>query len=195
MIKHWKTVEEWQNGSNIARAPEPPSGFYVTSGGDRITLEWEANAESYADFGGYKIYRQVGTPDTAFALLYECGEGTGNPVVNMFEDKTAVRGFDYYYYITSFDNGQVDPDGKVLESGLFWTRTIEPAYLKRPPEDDLDKIRIVPNPVNIKAVEYQFTYNAKDRLMFYNLPPKCIIKIYTERGDRISTLKHQDGSR
>lgn len=192
--KAMEVVEKWNNGQNIAMAPPPPSSFNVTSGGDRITLEWSANAEEYSNFGGYRIYRQVGTPDTAFALIYECGDGTGNPVTNKFEDKSAVRGFDYYYYITTFDDGNVDPNGKKLESGLFWTRTIEAAYLRRPPEDNLDKIRIVPNPVNIKAVNYQYSQNAKDRLMFYNLPPICDIKIYTERGDKITTIHHFDGS-
>jgi hypothetical protein len=48
--------------------------------------------------------------------------------------------------------------------------------------------------VNIKAVNYQYSQNAKDRLMFYNLPPICDIKIYTERGDKITTIHHFDGS-
>ncbi len=186
--------DKMKSGEGIATPPPPPASFNVRSGGDRITLEWSNNAESDPNFGGYKIYRQVGTPDTSFTLIYECGEGTENSIINVYNDKTAVRGFDYYYYITSFDNGQADPLGKTLESGLFWTRTIEPAYLRRPPEDDLDKIRIVPNPVNIKAVDYQFGIEAKNRLMFYNLPPMCDIKIFTERGDQIATIHHEDGS-
>ena len=30
--------------------------------------------------------------------------------------------------------------------------------------------------------------------MFYNIPPFCTIKIYTERGDLIQTIEHTDGS-
>ena len=30
--------------------------------------------------------------------------------------------------------------------------------------------------------------------MFLNIPPYCIIKIFTERGDLIKTIKHNDGS-
>ncbi len=189
-----ETVENWETQGNIPLAPPPPSAFSVNSGGDRITLEWSNNAESDPNFAGYRIYRVEGIPDTTFSLLYECGEGTGNPITNVYEDKTPQRGFSYYYYITSFDNGQNHPDGKTLESSLFWTRTIEPAYLRRPAGDNLDDIRIVPNPVNLKAVEYQFGQHARDRLMFYNLPPKCTIRIYTERGDKIVTIHHKDGS-
>lgn len=189
-----ETYSKWESGQNIPLPPEPPASFTVTSGGDRINLEWVNNAEANENFGGYRIYRQVGTPDTTFEMIYECGEGTGNPVVNIYADKTAQRGFDYYYYITSFDNGNVHPEGKTLESSLFWTRTIEPAYLRRPPGDELENIRIVPNPFNVSATKYQFGTYAKERLMFYNLPGECNIKIYTERGDLIKTINHDDGS-
>ena len=30
--------------------------------------------------------------------------------------------------------------------------------------------------------------------MFLNIPPQCKIKIYTERGDLIKTINHDDGS-
>jgi hypothetical protein len=30
--------------------------------------------------------------------------------------------------------------------------------------------------------------------MFYGLPPQCIIKIFTERGDLIKTFHHTDNS-
>ena len=188
------TFTRLENNEDIPLPPPPPASFTVTSGGDRINLEWANNAEADENFAGYKIYRQVGTPDTTFNLIYECGEGTGNPIVNKFADKTAKRGFDYYYYITSFDNGNVDPDGRTLESSRFWTRTIEPAYLRRPPGEELEEIRIVPNPFNISSTDYQFGSYARERIMFYNLPGVCDIKIYTERGDLIKTINHDDGS-
>ena len=30
--------------------------------------------------------------------------------------------------------------------------------------------------------------------MFYNIPGQCTIKIFTERGDLITTIEHTDGS-
>jgi len=88
----------------------------------------------------------------------------------------------------------VHPSGIQLESNLFWTRTIEPATLTRQPGTSLDGIRIVPNPYNISAVNYQFGTYTQDRLMFYELPPACTIKIFTERGDLIKTIHHTDNS-
>ena len=72
--------------------------------------------------------------------------------------------------------------------------TTEPAFLRRPAGRKLEDIRIVPNPYNIKARDWQFGVSAPDRILFVNLPPFCDIKIYTERGDLIKTIHHTDGS-
>ena len=186
----------WENGLVVDPPPPPPGTFSVTSGGDRITLEWTNEPESYDNFAGYRVYRSLDKPDTSFEMIYECGQGTSNSVVNRYEDKTARRGFDYYYYVTSYDDGTVSTTepGFSLESSLFWPRTTEPAYLRRMPGNKLADIRIVPNPYNINAKDYQFGTANKDRLMFYNLPPECIIRIFTERGDLVETINHNDGS-
>jgi len=198
LMKTFQRVQDtWNNGMIIDQAPPPPDEFIITSGGDRITLTWSNNAESYEHFAGYRVYRSIDTPDTSFTLIFECGQGTDNPLVNSYEDRNAIRGFDYYYYVTSFDDGtvsQIRPGGRQLESSLFWTRTIIPANLKRLPGTSLANIRIVPNPYSISAVDYQFGTTNSDRIMFYNIPPLCKIKIFTERGDLINTINHTDGT-
>ncbi len=191
-----RVKDNWESGFEYDPPPPPPNLFTVTSGGDKITLEWSEDAESYEHFGGYKVYRSIHQPDTTFELIYSCGQGTPNPLIRNYEDKTAKRGFDYYYYVTVYDDGTVnsiDP-GAPLESNLFWTRTIEPAYLRRPSAEGLANIKIVPNPYAVKAKDYQFGDSAPDRLMFYNLPPVCTIRIFTERGDLIDRIEHNDGS-
>jgi len=198
LMKTLQRVQDtWDNGMVIDPAPPPPDEFLIISGGNRITLTWSDNAESYEHFAGYRVYRSIDTPDTSFTLIFECGQGTDNPLVNSYEDHSAIRGFDYYYYVTSFDDGtvsQIQPGGRQLESSLFWTRTIIPANLKRVSGTSLDGIRIVPNPYNASAVEYQFGGVNKDRIMFYNIPPVCKIKIFSERGDLINTINHTDGT-
>lgn len=192
-----RATQTWNDNFVVDPAPPPPDEFTVNSGGDRITLEWSASAEeSYEDFGGYRVYRSIDRSDTTFEMIYACGDGSDNPVTYIYEDKSAIRGFDYYYYVVTVDNGFVNTidDGVKLESSLFWTRTIEPATLTRQPGTSLDGIRIVPNPYNISALSYQFGTVTQDRLMFYGLPPKCMIKIFTERGDLIKTIHHTDNS-
>ncbi|MFQ6676668.1 MAG: fibronectin, partial [Fidelibacterota bacterium] len=193
-----RASENYESGMTIEQPPPPPDLFEVNSGGDRITLTWSDNAEfdPVNPAVGYTIYRAIHVPDTTYTPIYECGEGTGNPIVHEFEDKTAIRGFDYYYYIVSFDDGNSNPEapGVPLVSSKFYTMTSEPASLKRPAGNRLADIRIVPNPFNIKARELQFGESDPDRIMFYNIPPFCNIRIFTERGDLIKTIRHTDGS-
>jgi len=81
----------------------------------------------------------------------------------------------------------------MLSSSKYYTRTTEPAYLQRAPGENLKNIRIVPNPYYIKADAFQFPKEF-DKIMFYNIPAQCDIKIFSERGDLVKTIKHVDGS-
>ncbi|MCA9742201.1 fibronectin [candidate division KSB1 bacterium] len=183
---------------NIPLSPPPPSIFEVNSGGDRIRLSWANNAETHPGFAGYRVYRAVAKFDTTYDVIFECGPGTANPqIVNEYDDTTPVRGFAYYYYITSFDDGSnnsspANPGGE-LESSLFWTQTTQPAMLSRAAGTSLDSIRVVPNPYDIRSRALQFP-GEPDKIAFYDIPGQCTIKIYTERGDLIKTIIHDDGS-
>ena len=200
LIKTFKRAKaNYESDFDIPEAPPAPNRFEVSSGGDRIFLQWADNADGWVGkirgnkMVGYRVYRAIHTPDTTYEKIFECGPGTENPeIVHEFEDKSARRGFDYYYYVTTFDDGSTE-DG-VLESSKYYTMTNEPASLRRPPGTSLESIRIVPNPYNKKARDWQFGISAPDRVLFVNLPPFCDIKIYTERGDLIKTIHHTDSS-
>lgn len=192
-----RAIRNYQEGINVPHPPPPPDQFTVSSGGDRISLTWSNNAESWPNFAGYRIYRAIHVPDSTYDLIFECGAGTDHPeIVNKFDDTTPQRGFDYYYYITSFDDGSTNDihPGVPLESSRFYTMTNEPAFLRRQAGSALDAIRVVPNPYNIRARELQFGVSGPDRIMFLNIPAFCKISIYTERGDLIETINHDDGS-
>lgn len=185
----------------IPQPPLPPPFFEITSGGDRISLKWNQSAsENDPDFGGYRIYRAIGKPDTTYQEIFACGVGTENPdIVNAYDDRTPQRGFSYYYYLTAFNDGsnntgEANPVG-TLESGRFYTRTNTAAFLQRKAGRSIDAARVVPNPYNIKSQSIQFgTDLDKNRIMFLNIPAFCTIRIYTERGDLIKTLHHTNGS-
>jgi len=131
-------------------------------------------------------------------------------------DRELLRGINYYYYIVSYS---IDPELGELESGRAYTQTTIPASLKKPPRDITDSgilisdiarqyslhqiddeeridaalgmVRIVPNPYNIKNRDITFGAGVdKDKLMFYNLPENCEIRIFTERGDLVDVLDH-----
>ena len=196
-----RAVDNYGSDYGIATPPDPPSSIEINSGGDRIVLKWSQNAESNPHFGGYKIYRAIKEIDSTYYLIadYPAGDivtDPNNPSLNRYDDMSPVRGFNYYYYIVSYDDGTVDPDDRFLSSSLFYTRSTIEAYLKRPPGERLEDIRVVPNPYNIRAQKIQFGEGVgnKDRIMFYNIPPFCKISIFTERGDLIKEIIHDDGS-
>ncbi len=176
----------------VPEPPPPPEMFTVTSGGDRIGLSWASNAEVHPGFRGYKIYRAMHKPDTSYEEIFSCDVTN---LTNEFADVKAKRGFKYFYYIVSYDDGnsnQVAP-GAPLYSSKFYTMTNIGASLKRP-AGSLDRIRVVPNPFNIASKSLQFSKSGEDRLYFYDIPGVCTIRIYTERGDLIKTIEHTDNS-
>lgn len=189
-----RALSNYNSNFSIPQPPPPPNDFKVVSGGNKITLTWAANAESDPNFDGYEIFRAEGRTDTLWEKIFTCNK---NNVVNTFADRNARRGFNYFYYIVSKDNGQhpADPILNIpanvpLVSSKFYTMTNKEAFLTRPSGSSLSEIRVVPNPYNIKARDYQFGQDTPDRLAFYGLPSSCIIKIFTETGDLIETINH-----
>ena len=57
-------------------------------------------------------------------------------------------------------------------------------------EDDLDNVKVVPNPYIISA-EWELDPNYK-QLAFTNLPTVCDIHIYTLSGERVISLHHEN---
>jgi hypothetical protein len=135
IIKTYRgALNNYNSGYTLPMPPPPPQSFTVTSGGDRITLSWSDNADSYPHFNGYVIYRSQGTvmdPKSEYIKIFECDKSN---LVHSFNDRTASRGFDYYYYIQSKDDGTQNDvqSGVPLYSSMFWTLTNRPASLQRP---------------------------------------------------------------
>ncbi|MFQ5604913.1 MAG: fibronectin [bacterium] len=183
----------FQSDFDLPQPPPPPDIFEVNSGGDRIQLSWSTSAEDAPGFAGYRVYRAEAKPDTFYTEIFACGLGTDHPqIVNAFDDTDAIRGFSYYYYIVSFDDGG-NANGRILQSSTFWTRTQEPAFLRRQAAESVNEFRVVPNPFYIRARNFQYP-GESDKITFLNIPGQCTIKIFTERGDLIKTIVHTDGS-
>ena len=197
-----RALKNYEANYQIPQPPPPPSTFTVTSGGDRIILEWARNAESDLHFGGYVIYRSVGNvlgPKTVYEKLVEFDKAGAIAAGGTYNDVTAVRGLRYYYYIQSKDDGtqnDIEP-GKPLYSSLFWTVTNSYATLQRPAGNFLGEFRVVPNPYDVRSRQFQFgngKLEDRDQIAFYGLPPRCKIKIFTERGDLIWEKNHTKGT-
>jgi len=217
-VKQNALAAQWNfdNRYSAPVPPPPPEFFDVASRPDYIELTWGTQSEEVSDFAGYRVYRALGNPGPSYSagqligqweLIYQCGGGNpGGDVVyrgsieNSFHDATAQRGQNYYYYVAAFDRGgETDFGGTTgpLESSKWLTRTTVSTTLNAPACDDLDSIRVVPNPYSMKAGKSDIQFigeDAKYKLMFAKLPPECTIDIYNETGDLVKTLIHDDGS-
>ena len=200
IIQTYKNARSnYRSGYNIPKAPPAPSQFTVTSGGDKIELEWTDNAKSWPHFNGYVIYRASGLVKDYRAVydkVFECNASNA-PTNNIWDDTSAVRGFNYYYYIQSKDDGTQNDlhPGVPLYSSLFLTMTTVSANLLRPSGNLLGEVRVVPNPYDIRSRKWQFGETGPyDRMMVYGIPPKCRLKIFSEDGALIWEVLHTNGS-
>jgi hypothetical protein len=215
-VKQNALAAQWNfdNGYSAPVPPPPPEFFHVSSRDNRIELLWGTQSEAASDFAGYRIYRALGNPGPTYSvgnligeweLIYQCGgEDPGGGatysslIENSFDDTTALRGQDYYYYVVAFDEGgEADYGGTTdpLESSKWLTRTTTSATLSAPACENLDSVRVVPNPFSMRAGELDLQYiGAEYKLMFVNLTPVCTIRIYNESGDLVRTLDHTNGS-
>ena len=208
------TLEAFSDGAyDIPATPPPPDVFKVVSGGSKVALEWSMNAEDSPGFDGYIVFRSKNTiadEFTQYVKILDCSLADlelktevidGNrvfydiPDTNIANsDSSLTRGFDYLYYLRA----KAVSGGETLYSGMFYDMcgTIEKAKLLRPPvEDNIDSIVVVPNPYVITNRGNQFGEESLyDQIAFYNLPPVCTIKVFTERGDLIWKKEHTNYS-
>ena len=144
---------------------------------------------------GYRVYRSIGSADSSFTKIFECGGNSGVPVTHSYNDTSTQRSVAYFYYVTAFDDGisnAPSPNGEVrsLESGWNLNRTRAAAYRSRTP-GTLETVRVVPNPLNVNANNFPGEPN---KIVFMDVPAYCTINIYTESGDLVKTINHDSGS-
>jgi hypothetical protein len=185
-----KAIWNYWSGYAIPQPPPPPSIFEVESGHDMIRLTWSDNADSWPNFNGYVIYRSEGNvmdPKTEYKKIFECSKVD---VVHIYDDTLAFRGFDYYYYIQSKDDGSTNDmqPGKPLVSSMFWTLTSKPAYLRNP--DGVESKSTLPIPKKYELSQnFPNPFNPMTTIRF-GLPETghVTLKICNIRGEEIQTL-------
>lgn len=188
-----------QSGSltnyGIPEPPRPPSRFEVTSGVDQVQLTWERESDPA---NGFEIYRGRGRVVGQYEKEYQYEKiATLDGSTRQYSDTDVVRGAQYFYYIQAVGSENQDPTamtpvGQPLKSSRSYTQTYDPASLKRGP-GSADEFKIVPNPYNI-AADQSVRWDQQDRLGFLDIPGNCIIRIYTEMGELVETIRHEDGS-
>lgn len=196
----------WNNGLNVPDPPPPPD-VEITSDADRVVIEWSYPDASYYkdpdsgndDWYAWRVYRKKGAAFVADPLDNYSGEKwelvyeTTNRSETSYIDRDVVRGVSYYYAVTAVDDGAENNDplfpGQKLESSRYVNRSGLPAIPFKAGLDASDRVRVVPNPATIKAGGLGFP-GAESQILFANLPYKCKLTVYTETGDKISSIDH-----
>jgi len=173
-----RALANFKGGYAIPRGPLPPKNFTVTSGGDKIALTWDVYA-SDPSVKEFRIYRAAGRYDGEYSLIH-----TATPDSRSFDDVNPVRGVAYYYYIQTVADASANtgagltPQGELLGNRI-WTQTYDPAFLKRAAGnaaggDNMDSIRVVPNPFSIRANATDLRFKDEpDKIAFFNIPGFC----------------------
>ena len=200
MLSAYRAQWNYDHNYNIPQAPPPPATATVTGYGDGVQIEWtDPEAESMPNFAGYRIMSRISNADTIYykPVYNSDANDKGEHKIKLTD---VLFGAQYYFYIQAKAKiGENDPNADPTTRGkiMYSSRVLYPDinYVQPPhfPQEDLSKIRIVPNPYNIRdplLIKYGFT--DQRNITFYNLPPFCTISIYTENGDLVRTIEHNN---
>jgi len=193
----------WANGIENVPTPPPPPDIEVTSGPGWNKVEWSYPTNDYFDdfktgvddWYAWRVYRKIGAyyvddPDDNHSnVKWQPVFETTNRNVLSFIDSTAERGVSYYYAVTAIDNGTQNTTGlfpeQKLESSRYANRSSIPAIRFEPGLNISNKVRVVPNPASIADIKL-----GSSAIKFYNLPVEATLKVYTETGEWINTIRH-----
>ncbi len=181
------------------KVPVPPLSPALRYGGTPkgVELVWDDLPEKTPDpikgridFVKYRVYRAVYTPQN-WKLIAEFGlDPTTGSYPHTYIDTTASAGFSYYYVVTA-----VDEDGlESAKSNYKKDAAGNPVALVVTSRTgkSLDDVVVVPNPYYGSA-PWTAT-EIGDKVEFQNLPPSCVISIYTLSGDLVRTIVHNNGT-
>jgi hypothetical protein len=206
MTAAWRAKWNFEQNYRIPQAPPPPEAFFIRGSGleDGVFLTWKnPEAENMPNFEGYRILKRLTNQDSVFYQeIYSSGPGDIT-FEHVYLDTAVLSGAPYYYYIQTKARIDVnDPDADPTTRGkiMYSSRLLIPNLNSvRPPKhssEDMSQIRIVPNPYNINDPLVRELYGQEGIngrvINFYNLPPVVTIRIYTENGDLIKTLEHDE---
>lgn len=188
-----RAIANFESGYELAQSLPPPILFSVEGGGDRVSLSWDI--DDIPGLSGFQVFRARGRVDSAYTLIADLGADTRS-----YNDMNLERGPAYYYYVRAL--GEDIPADAALNipanrnrSNRFYTQTYDPTNLKRPAGENMDDIRIVPNPYNLSADPSNLLFPGEpNKIAFFNIPGQCDISIYTELGELVTKIEHRNGT-
>ncbi len=192
-------------GYKVPGTPPPPTSVSIAGSGAGIVVQWsDQAAEALGNFAGYRIMKKIGTQDTGYYEEVYRSDATDKAPTHSFVDKKVRVGATHYYYIqaiaaisASDPNAHPSEREKLIYSGRVYFYNNIAVTGEAPLGNALDKIAIVPNPFNWNDPllrGYGYTNPTNLQISFYELPHTVTIQIYTEAGDLVKTINHDQNS-
>ena len=203
---------------NIATVPSPS---IVAEASDRaVTINWDNRLDveyinpinNTNDLEGYLIYRTTDQTLTNWTVLdtIPMQFKDDSLVVDKayeYTDNAVFNGFNYFYNISAYRmglTGNLEESIRLSdlnnienqENAIAIVPMTKPATTK----DDIDAIKVVPNPYVVSASWDEARIGNSPfgepirNLAFTHLPSPCTIRIYTVDGDLVKTIDHHDNS-
>lgn len=185
--------------------PPPPTDLSVAGTGKGIVLNWsDPAAEAMSNFIGYRVMKKLGNTDTTYYQEVYRSDTTNNKNANTFTDPRTRVGAFYYYYVQAMEkvsptntNAYPTERGKIIYSGRVYFYNNSEVKGQALVRSNLDQIAMVPNPFNWNDPllrGYGFNNPSNLQITFYELPKNVTIRIFTESGNLIKTIQHNQDS-
>ena len=204
--------ELYDNGYKTPVPPPTPTdgnnSLTLTSIPGGVRVQWPPIPDTYRDpdydvndVAGYRVYRSTHRNIGPWTLVADipADQAVIEDGMITYEDTGLKLGVGNYYTVTAYDTGHDAPwpsDPSItsvpaLESGKV-NVNINPVYPMATPSNDLDQVRVYPNPF----IQHSGLVGEGERyrLEFVNIPAQCTIRIYTLAGELVRTIEHNDGS-
>ncbi len=148
-----------------------------------------------SDVGLEELLSEETTLNEVF--LAELNKTMVDTVKYKFIDTDVINGFTYKYAVVAYGPGSttsaegIPPLQNARTSGSN-VISLTPFAPKATKKDDLDKVKVVPNPYRV--INTQESDVRSRMIKFTHLPAKCEIRIFNVSGDLIRTLYHNEAS-
>ncbi len=111
--------------------------------------------------------------------------------LNVFYDTDVINGVNYRYYVAAYDsgNGIIGPlENSYSNNPQVMNNTVEVIPQAPVAEDNLDKVRVVPNPY--KVSEIWESGLSDHQIQFTHMPAEATLRIFNSSGELIRTIYH-----
>ncbi|UTW64375.1 hypothetical protein KFE98_09615 [bacterium SCSIO 12741] len=149
------------------------------------------------DLIGDKLFYETGFDDIKLAEP-KTFEGDTNQYFYKYTITGLLNGWQYIASVSAFDRGDEEAKLESLESSPL--ANSKRVFMGTPPNKDLEENGpfVYPNPYYLEAGWEGFSQRqTTKKLMFANLPERCVIRIFNMAGDLIDEIDHDqnyDGS-